>query len=68
MSYRPYPRADRALHQIERGSVHVPRQPSEFELRLAAQANAALAALAAAGRSVGPAIASLRETLARRGA
>ncbi|MFE2486094.1 hypothetical protein ACFXGR_22890 [Streptomyces mirabilis] len=27
MAYRPYPNADRALHQVERGRLDIPPQP-----------------------------------------
>lgn len=51
MAYRPYPNADRALRQLDRHEPRVqPRQLSEFEQRLAQQANAALAAANAAIR------------------
>lgn len=44
MSYRPYPNRERALAQIARAAVIPP--PTEFQLRMAEQANAALAAAA----------------------
>lgn len=44
MPYRPYPNADRALRQLDRHHVQQPVPPSEFTLKLTAQANAALAA------------------------
>ena len=43
MSHRSYPNAERALRQLDRHIVLSPtREPSEFELRLARQATAAL--------------------------
>lgn len=46
MTYRPYPNRDRALRQLDRHTQPVPpRQPTEFEQRMAQQANAALAAM-----------------------
>ncbi|MCX5587574.1 hypothetical protein [Streptomyces erythrochromogenes] len=42
--HRPYPNAGRALRQLARHHVPEPTQPSEFTLKLARQANAALAA------------------------
>lgn len=47
MSRRQYPNADRALRQIQRhdeeaGPFVPPAPPSEFQIRLAEQANAAL--------------------------
>ncbi|MFC9821359.1 hypothetical protein ACFWG6_30765 [Streptomyces erythrochromogenes] len=59
MPYRPYPNADRALRQLDRH--HVPEPPSELTLKLAAQANAVLAA-------VGEAFRPFRESLDRAGA
>lgn len=49
MSYRPYPDVDRALRQVARGRRVDPL--SEFQLRLAEQAGAALDA---AGRVLEP--------------
>ena len=45
--HRPYPNADRALHQLDRHHVPQPAlPPSEFTLKMAAQANAVLSAMA----------------------
>lgn len=49
MSFRPYPDVDRALRQVARGRRLEP--PSEFQLRLAEGAGAALEA---AGRAFEP--------------
>jgi len=59
MSYRPYPNVDRALRHLDRGSR--PEPPTEFQLRLAEQANAAMEY---AGRVVGPVMQGMREGLA----
>ncbi|MEV6580293.1 hypothetical protein AB0M92_19245 [Streptomyces sp. NPDC051582] len=62
MPYRPYPNADRALRQVARHqSPQQPTPPSEFTLKMAAQANAVLAAVAEATRP-------LRESLDAMGA
>ncbi|MET8113843.1 hypothetical protein [Streptomyces prasinus] len=60
MAHRPYPNADRALRQLARGRRPVP--PTEFQMRLAEQANAAMEY---AGRVVGPIVQNIREGLAR---
>lgn len=60
MAYRPYPNVDRALRQLVRGRSVEP--PSEFQLRLAAQAQAALEY---ADRVVSPVARGFREGLAR---
>lgn len=60
MSYRPYPDVDRAYAQLRRGRRRVP--PSEFQLRLAGQANATLEA---AGRAVEPLVRGMRSNVAR---
>jgi len=61
MNYRPYPNADRARRQVARHHVPQPVPPSEFTLKLAAQANAVLAAVSEALRPV-------REQLQAKGA
>jgi hypothetical protein len=61
MAYRPYPNADRARAQVQRGRR--PQPPSEFQVRLAEQANAALEY---AGRVIGPVVQGMREGLSRR--
>jgi hypothetical protein len=59
MAHRPYPNVDRALRQLDRGSR--PEPPTEFQLHLAEQANAAMEY---AGRVVGPVVQGMRESLA----
>lgn len=59
MPYRPYPRADRARRQLDRHHQAVTAPPvSEISLRLAEQARAALAH---AGRTLGPLAEQLRQ-------
>jgi hypothetical protein len=60
MVYRPYPNADRALRQLDRHRQ--PEPPTEFQLRLAEQAQAAMEM---ADRLVGPVVRNFREGLAR---
>ena len=60
MAYRPYPNVDRALHQLDRRRS--PEPPTEFQLRLAEQAQAAMEV---ADRLVGPVVRNFREGLAR---
>lgn len=60
MAYRPYPNAARARAQVERGRR--PQPPSELQVRLAEQANAALEH---AGRVIGPVMEGMREGLSR---
>ncbi|MER5843666.1 hypothetical protein ABT099_25925 [Streptomyces prasinus] len=60
MAHRPYPNADRARAQLDRGRR--PEPPTEFQLRLAEQAQAAMEY---AGRVVGPFVQNMREGLAR---
>ena len=60
MAYRPYPNADRALRQLDRGRRSAP--PTEFQIRLAEQAQAAMEY---AGRVVGPVVQNIREGVAR---
>ncbi|MER6062368.1 hypothetical protein [Streptomyces sp. NPDC001792] len=55
MSHRPYPNVDRALSQVDRGRRPAP--PSELQIRLAEQANAALEH---AGRIMDPVAQTLR--------
>jgi hypothetical protein len=59
MAYRPYPNADRALRQVDRHRQPAP--PSEFQLSLAEQANAALEA---AGRALEPFMRGIRRNAA----
>lgn len=56
MSHRPYPDVDRALRQVARGRR--PEPPSEFQLRLAREAGAAMDA---AGRVLEPLARGLRQ-------
>jgi hypothetical protein len=60
MTYRPYPNADRARAQVHRGRR--PQPPSELQVRLAEQANAALEH---AGRVIGPVMEGMRDGLSR---
>ncbi|MFJ3984466.1 hypothetical protein [Streptomyces fungicidicus] len=60
MAHRPYPNVDRALRQLDRGRR--PEPPTEFQLRLAEQAQAALET---ADRLVGPVVRNFREGLSR---
>jgi hypothetical protein len=60
MAYRPYPNTDRALRQLDRHRQ--PEQLTEFQLRLAEQAQGAMEM---ADRLVGPVVRNFREGLAR---